>query len=83
MTAFRKTGEKGRYDFRDAQCIEAECWQPGEFFVRGATGGSGSRSTGKSSFCCMRRAYHGCPNEIVHLPELAKQRKAEGWKKAG
>jgi hypothetical protein len=81
MTTFRKTYEKGRYDFRDAKCIEADCWAPGEYFTRGATGGSGSRNTGRSSFCCMRRAYHGCPDDIVYDIGKAQERKADGWKK--
>lgn len=77
---FRKTGERGRFDFLDAKCIEAECFAPGEYQTRGATS-SGSRATGTSRPCCLRRAYHGCPTPIVHLVELGKARKAEGWKK--
>lgn len=80
MTQFRKTFQKGKYDFKDARCIEADCWQPGEYFTRGATL-SGSRNTGHSSLCCVRRAYHGCPNDVVYDIGKAKERKAEGWKK--
>ena len=80
MTQFRKTGEKGRYDFLDAKCLEAECFSPGEYFARGASA-SGLRATGKSTLCCMRRAYHGCPSPIVHLPTKAAERKKEGWKR--
>lgn len=78
---FRKKGEVGRYDFLNAACIEAECWTPGEYQSRGATGPGGSRNTGHSTKCCARRAYHGCPDVITYLPELAKKRKEEGWKK--
>lgn len=57
----RKTGERGRYDVRDADCVGRKCLQPGEFQTRGATGASGSRATGAKKLCCLRRAYHGCP----------------------
>lgn len=80
MTKFRKTYEKGTYDFRDAQCIERECFQPGTYQTRGGVG-SGSRATGSESKCCMRRAYHGCPTEAPTIVELGKQRRADGWKK--
>lgn len=76
---FRKTHERDRYDFRDARCIAAKCWQPGSYQHRGATGG-GSRDTGSYSLCCMRREYHGCPSEVVYLVDLGRQRRAEGWK---
>lgn len=79
---FRKTKDKSRYDFLDAECIGRECWSPGHYQHRGATM-SGSRNTGDVSACCMHRAYHGCPYEKpVFQIELAKERKAEGWKKA-
>lgn len=81
MTVFRKKYDRNKYDFRDAQCLDAECFQPGEHQTRGATG-SGSRASGSSRPCCMRRAYHGCPNDVVHLPELGAARRKEGWKKA-
>lgn len=78
---FRQKGQKGQYDFLDAACIERECWAPGEYFTRGAAGGSGSRNTGRSNLCCMRRAYHGCPTERPELVQLGVARKAEGWKR--
>jgi hypothetical protein len=78
---FRKRGERGQYEFLNAQCIEADCWTPGEYQTRGATGPSGSRATGRSTKCCARRAYHGCPSPIVYLPDLRKKRALEGWTK--
>lgn len=78
---FRKTHERGRYDFRDVQCIAADCWAPGAYQHRGAAL-SGSRNTGSpDTLCCMNRAYHGCPREVVYDPELAKARRGEGWKR--
>jgi hypothetical protein len=79
VTILRKKYDRNKYDFRDAKCLEADCFQPGEYHHRGATS-SGSRATGKTSACCMRRAYHGCPNDVVYLPETAKERKKEGWR---
>lgn len=78
---FRQKYEKGRYGFRDARCIKAECWTPGSFQHRGATL-AGSRNTGSTSACCLRRAYHGCPSEVVYRIDLGRQRRAEGWKRA-
>lgn len=79
MTILRKKYDKNKYEFRDAECLKAECFQPGEYHHRGATS-SGSRSTGKTSPCCMRRAYHGCPNDVVYMDDLLKKRKEEGWR---
>ena len=79
---FVKTGERPRrlYTFSDTRCIEAACWAPGMYQHRGATM-SGSRATGSpDSPTCMNRAYHGCPSDRKHDPELSKARKAEGWK---
>lgn len=83
MAAFRRTGERGSYAFLDNRCIEAACWAPGTYATRGATP-SGSRSTGESQKCCVRRAYHGCPDEAERLYniDVARSRKDEGWKRA-
>lgn len=78
---FRKTHERGTYCFLNKLCIGAECWSPGSYQHRGATL-SGSRNTGAETKCCMRRAYHGCPDTIGYSELRAKARKAEGWKKA-
>jgi len=75
----RKTHDKNRYDFRDAECLSAACFAPGIYQIRGATL-SGSRSTGATRPCCMRRAYHGCPTEVVHLDRLRRERREEGWR---
>lgn len=87
MTDFRRVGERGvRYRFRADECIGLECFQPGMFQHRGATS-SGSRNTGSpDSPCCMARAYRGCPSDgdplRVFKIDLAKTRKAEGWRRA-
>jgi len=80
---FRRKGEKGAYAFLDSKCIGAVCWAPGEHQTRGATP-SGSRATGEATKCCMRRAYHGCPDaaERLHTIERKKERQSEGWKAA-
>lgn len=65
----RKKGDKARYSFIDAGCLGRECFSPGMFQHRGATL-SGSRNTGSpDSACCMRRAYHGCPEGPVGARE--------------
>jgi len=81
MTSFRRPGDRGSYAFLNKRCIEATCWAPGEYETRGATP-SGSRSTGETQKCCVRRAYHGCPDEPDRLYsiDVARSRKAEGWK---
>ena len=82
MIQYRKTYEKGKYDFLDEKCIGRSCFNPGEYFTRGACGGGGSRATGRSTFCCLRRAYHGCPHPIEEFDAVkAKKNKEEGWKK--
>jgi hypothetical protein len=117
---YRRKGDKQSYAFVDIHCIGRECWAPGLYQHRGASGmGMGSHATGTYSSCCMNRAYRGCPDgpegerkeycgqcdgtvsdgpdkcgfcggfgEVTHVglpvfnPELAKRRKAEGWRKA-
>jgi hypothetical protein len=82
MANFVQKGDKAVYSFVDQVCLGRACWAPGHFQHRGATM-SGSRSTGASSATCMRRAYHGCPNDDDRPYDvaLAKKRKAEGWKR--
>lgn len=75
----RKKYDKLKYDFRNKECLGAECFAPGEFQHRVATA-SGSRSLGRSSPCCMRRAYHGCPDSVVYKEELVQLRKKDGWR---
>lgn len=84
MADFRRKGEKPRrlYDFSSVECIGAQCWAPGMYQHRGATM-SGSRNTGSPDTpCCLNRAYHGCPRNIVRSDDLARARKQEGWVKA-
>jgi hypothetical protein len=64
----RKKGDKTAYEFVDLGCIGRECFAPGLFQHRGATL-SGSRNTGEHTACCMRRAYHGCPDGPVGASE--------------
>lgn len=84
MPELRIKGQKHRYSVSDDKCIGRSCLGLGFYQVRGATGGGGSRNTGESSPCCMNRAYHGCPSDkdALYSTELAKQRKAEGYKNA-
>lgn len=79
MAEVRKTHDKARYSMRDRNCIGCECFSPGQFQHRGATL-AGSRNTGDYSTTCMRRAYHGCPDDTGHSKELAAQRRKEGWR---
>lgn len=81
MTQFRKTGDKGRYDFREPACISATCWQPGRYDVRGASSG-GSRSTGAFRLSCLRRDHFGCPETVAREPGLATLRRKDGWRLA-
>ena len=65
MSTMRRKGDKAKYSFADAGCLGRECFQPGMLQHRGAVL-SGSRNTGSpDSACCMRRAYHGCPDGPV------------------
>lgn len=81
MAYLQRKGDQTRFYVVDAKCLGAECFRPGHYESRGATL-SGSRNTGNSSPCCMRNAYHGCPNEPVITEELKAERKCEGWKVA-
>jgi hypothetical protein len=78
MTKVRKRGEKERYDVRSPRCLGAACFQPGSYQSRGATS-SGSRNTGDSTPMCMRRAYHGSPEDDGFRQELNRVRMASGW----
>lgn len=50
------------HEARDRDCPKRECWSPGTYQHRGASGaGQGSHNTGHYTKCCMHRAYHGCP----------------------
>jgi hypothetical protein len=82
---YRRIREKTLYDFLDAQCIGRPCWAAGMYQHRSPLSCGGSRNTGSpDSPCCLNRAYRGCPMPDGKLPdfvpELAKERKAEGWK---
>ena len=81
MSVIKQKGDKARYSVLDKDCIGCECLQLGTYQHRGATL-SGSRNTGATSPCCMRRAYHGCPdNGKRGFSELlASQRRKEGMK---
>jgi hypothetical protein len=78
MSEVRQKGEKGRYDVLHSKCLGCKCFNPGGYQVRGATL-AGSRNTGKVDLCCMRRAYHGCPDEAERefTEERLKERKKE------
>lgn len=79
MTQFRQRYERGRYDFRDARCIEASCWAPGPYQHRGATS-AGSRNMGSpDTLCCLTRAYRGCPREVLYQVDLGRSRRTDGW----
>jgi hypothetical protein len=80
MTHVRKTGDPNKYEMPNRNCLSAECFQPGEYQHRGATGAGSSRNTGESTFTCMRSAYWGCPAFVKHSKELKKERRAEGWR---
>lgn len=85
MSYVKRKGSKDTFRVVDSQCLARPCFRPGYYESRGATL-SGSRNTGNVSACCTRNAYHGCPNpgspEHQPSPELEKQRKGEGWRKA-
>lgn len=80
MTVARQVGCKTKFKVHDRDCIGRACFAPGEYQVRGATGGSGSRNTGEVWCMCMTWAYRGCPIERPVDAALLKQRKADGWK---
>lgn len=82
MAYLQKKGDRTRFHVIDANCLGRDCFRPGHYQTRGGTP-SGSRNTGQSSPCCMRNAYHGCPTERDPNPELAAQRKRDGWKAIG
>jgi hypothetical protein len=72
-------GVKGAFSVLDSKCIGCTCLQLGEYQSRGATL-SGSRNTGDASQCCVRRAYHGCPDEVsrCYSKDLEAERKKQG-----
>ena len=84
MARVRRKGSRDTYWVLDEFCISRECFKPGHYEHRGATG-SGSRSTGRVTLRCMRNAHHGCPLEkdMSYSDALAKMRKKEGWKNVG
>ena len=83
MAALRQRGDRHRYDVMDGDCIGRECLVLGPFTVMGAVGNGGYRNTGDVRFCCLTRAYHGCPQPLpAHEPELAAERRREGMRNA-
>jgi len=83
MSELRKVGEKGRYSVRDRECIGRKCLALGRFETRGAVGGGVTRNTGGFTFCCMNRAYHGCPSPLPEFDKkLASERKSKGVRAA-
>jgi hypothetical protein len=95
---FRRKGDKTLYSFVDRRCIGRPCWSPGAFQHRAPVRGGSMNTSSPPTQTCMNRAYHGCPDGpegekhnddgsiTVGLPlyqiELAKQRRAEGWRLA-
>ena len=83
MATMRQTGSPSQYKVLDRDCIGRACFAAGLYEHRGATGSSGSRSTGRRTACCLTRAYHGCPRQRAVDNEIAKARRAEGWRIQG
>ena len=83
MPHLRKKKDKNKYDVTDHLCIGRECLAASEF-TRYSTSISGARGATDSIFCCLTRAYHGCPYKegklLPYNAELAASRKAEGWR---
>jgi hypothetical protein len=81
VTHIKIKGDKNRYSVAGDHCIGCVCLQLGLYQHRGGTM-SGSRNTGQYSACCMRRAYHGCPDESDrnYTKERAAGRRKEGMK---
>lgn len=80
MATIRQKGDPHPYDVRDADCIGRPCLRLHPIAVRGATG-SGSRATGRFTYECGHRAYHGCPDPRPEAdPGLTRQRRAEGMR---
>ena len=79
MAIFKKKGDKNGYSFRDPQCIGRDCFNPG-IFQHYNSSISGQRSVTNTSPTCMRRAYHGCPDDCPWSKELELKRKKEGWR---
>ena len=84
MPYVRRVGEKGHFYVIDSRRgLGRECFQPGSYEIRGATG-AGTRNTGVSRLTCLCNAYRGCPNEDQEgggwSAALVAERKKEGWK---
>lgn len=79
MAYLQQKGNRTRFSVINADCLGATCFQPGRYESRGATLG-GSRNTGNTSSCCLRNAYHGCPDTPEITAGMKAERKREGWK---
>ena len=83
MAEIRRVKTKTRYCVLDSQCIGRDCLVLGVFQHRSMMTVGGSRNTGDVTACCMTRAYRGCPlteAKMQYDEEVAKERKAEGWR---
>ena len=81
--SIRIKGDPHEYAVKDRECIGRPCLTLHPMQVRGATGGGGSRFTGRYRYGCGRRDYHGCPDPIPDFDaELAKERQKEGMRNA-
>lgn len=56
------------HEVRDYECRKRTCLTLGEYQHRGAVGAAGSRSAGRTSKCCLTRAYRGCPSDTCEAP---------------
>lgn len=75
MAQIRITAERRNYDVKDLDCIGRECLNLHRIQVRGATN-SGSAFTGRFTYECGRRAYHGCPKPLpTYSVELSRSRR--------
>lgn len=71
----------GLYSVSNRECLGCKCFTPGEYESRGAIGAAGSRNTGNIQRCCIKREYHGCPDEEDkgYSKEIEAERKKAGW----
>ena len=56
--------QKKTYDVLDNKCLGRDCLDLGEYYHRAPTGAGSRMTSSPPTRCCMRRALHGCPDDL-------------------
>ena len=61
----------GSFPVINKDCLGCTCFAPGDYQIRGATGGGSSKASGVAKKC-LTNAYRGCPDTEEEYKEYLK-----------